>query len=241
MKLTVFSLLLCLVAAAFAANLFLGDLAEDEKMRAERLFEERVAGYAEAAAAGNKTAQLELGRIYLDGPPGSRDAKKAFSLIQRAANQGNPDAFFELGRLFEQGRGTETSYPDAARAYATAIRLSNHRKALLALGMLHFQGQGVVHSEVKAAEYFRAAAEAGEPAAQFLMGRIHESGFGVPSDPIAAYKWYALAARDPSAVKAFNGRFDPDAALEELAATMNRSQVDAAKAAIETWRQKSEQ
>lgn len=235
MKLTIFSLLLCLVAAAFAANLFLGDLAEGDAMRAERLFEERVAAYVDAAKAGNDRAQLELGRVYLEAPAGLADAQKAFSLFKRAAEQGNPDALFELGRLYESGRGTDVSYGDAARAYATAIRINNHRKSLLALGMLHFQGQGVVHSEVKAAEYFRAAAERGEPAAQFLMGRIHESGFGVPRNPIEAYKWYALAGRDPAAVRSFNGRFHPERALDELAATMNRSQIEAAGKAIEQW------
>ncbi|MEQ8666162.1 MAG: tetratricopeptide repeat protein [Rhodospirillales bacterium] len=237
MKLIIFALLLSLVAAAFAANLFLGDLAEDDAMRAERLFEERVAGYENAASAGNARAQLELGLVYLDGPDGLKDPKKSFRLFKQSSQQGNAEAFFQLGRLYELGLGTETSFSEAARAYATAIRLTGHRRALLALGMMHFQGQGVVHSEVKAAEYFRQAAEQGEPAAQFLMGRIYESGFGVPRDPIEAYKWYALSGRDADAVRAFNSRFNPDQALADLAATMNKSQVDAAKNAIERWRQ----
>ena len=235
MKWTVFALLLSLVAAAFAANLFLGDLAEDETMRAERLFLERTEGYEAAAAAGNARAQLELGLIYLDGPAGLGDSKKAFRLFRDAADQGVPEAFYQLGRLYAAGRGTDTNYAEAARAYETAVRLNGHPQALLALGMLHFQGQGVVHSEVKAARYFQRAADLGEPAAQFLMGRIHENGFGVPRDPIEAYKWYALAGRDVPSVKAFNARFDPDNALDELAATMNQSQIEAAKKVLSTW------
>jgi len=235
MKAVIAALLISLVAAAFAANLFLGDLAEDDDMRAERLFAERVEGYEAGVAVGNPKAQLSLGQVYMNAEPGLAEPEKAVALFRAAAKQGEPEAHYLLGRALEQGHGVPLDYSAASRAYQTAMRLTEHPRAMLALGMMHLEGRGVVHSEAKAAALFVKAAALGDPAAQFLMGRVYESGFGVREDKVEAYKWYLLATRDPAGVKSFNRRFDPNAALVSLAKSMNRSQIDTATRLAAQW------
>lgn len=238
MKPVIAALLIALVGAAFAANLFLGDLAEDEAMRVKRLFDERVAGYQAGADAGNATAQLELAKIYMYADEGLADPELAVALLRKAVAQGNADAHYELGLAYERGRGVDNDNAAAAKLYSTAIRMNGHRRATLALGMMYFEGRGVVHSEARAAALFEQAATLGEPAAQFLMGRIHESGFGVREDAVEAYKWYALAARDVAGVRAFNRRFDPVKAQDELSRSMNQSQIDTGRRLAENWKAK---
>lgn len=239
MKSVFSALLIALVAAAFAANVFLGDLAEDDDMRAERLFNERVEGYSAGVAAGNAAAQIALGQIYMDADAAYADPALAVSLFRQAAAQGVPEAHYRLGLALEEGRGVAADYSAAARSYQTTLRLTDHPQAMLALGMMHLEGRGVVHSEARAATFFRQAAALGYSPAQYLLGRVYESGFGVPKDPIEAYKWYLLSSRDVTTVKAFRSRFDPNAALLKLAKTLNRSQIESATKQAAEWKSKN--
>ena len=49
---------------------------------------------------------------------------------------------------------------------------------------------------VRAAEAYRKAAVLGLPFAQNDLGRLYETGRGVPRDPIVAHMWYLIAARN---------------------------------------------
>lgn len=48
--------------------------------------------------------------------------------------------------------------------------------------------------DVEAVAWYRKAAEQGEPAGEFGLGRMHANGEGVKRDPAEALKWYRLAA-----------------------------------------------
>ena len=73
----------------------------------------------------------------------------------------------------------------------------------------------------EALEDYRARAQAGEPYAQWVMGRAAELGLAEPAGPAAAYAWYAQAAAQGLA-EAVNDlaverhrRCDPDPAVGE--------------------------
>ena len=236
MRSIIITLILALGAAALAANVFLGDLAEDDSMRDARVFDEQVAGYRAAAESGNAVAQYNLGLVYLTAKEELRDRERAIDLFRKAAAQGHTGAQYQLGQAYEHGIGVAVDFAAAASWYAKAVRVKEYPPAQLALGMMYFHGRGVGHDEIQAARWIRRAAMNNEPVAQFLMGRIYETGFSVRSDPIEAYKWYALSARLADAVIAYDPRFKPGAAMERLAKTMNRSQIEAATRAVADWR-----
>jgi TPR repeat protein len=47
-------------------------------------------------------------------------------------------------------------------------------------------------------EWYRRAAEQGEPTAQYLLGLMYDKGQGVPQDQVLAQKWLILAAAHAS-------------------------------------------
>jgi hypothetical protein len=55
-------------------------------------------------------------------------------------------------------------------------------------------GDGVEQSYTDAANWFRKAADAGNPAAKFNLGRFYEEGTGVPRDVAKAKGYYQQAA-----------------------------------------------
>ena len=55
-------------------------------------------------------------------------------------------------------------------------------------------GKGVAKDPVRAAYWFRKAADLGDPAAQNEMGYLYVWGLGVDRDPSQAFKWFARSA-----------------------------------------------
>ena len=70
----------------------------------------------------------------------------------------------------------------------------NYPRALEALARLHATGQGTIRDEVKAADFYRRAAERGSSAAQYALGALYADGRGVQKDSRQAIAWYQKAA-----------------------------------------------
>jgi uncharacterized protein len=51
----------------------------------------------------------------------------------------------------------------------------------------------VVRDYATAANWYKQAAEHGNPNAQYALGILYYNGSGVPRDPVAAYMWFDLA------------------------------------------------
>ena len=62
------------------------------------------------------------------------------------------------------------------------------------LAALYYNGSGLPKDFKKAAEWYRKAAEAGEPDGQRGLAVIYYHGDGVPKDHTEAAKWYRKAA-----------------------------------------------
>ena len=62
-------------------------------------------------------------------------------------------------------------------------------------------GRGVAHNDKQALHWYKLAAAAAEPNAQYRLALMNLNGFGVKPNPVEARKWFALAAAqgDPHA------------------------------------------
>lgn len=72
------------------------------------------------------------------------------------------------------------------------------------LGVLYQKNGDVRRDPVRAAGWFRRAAEAGHAAAQGNLGVMHATGAGVPADQAQAAQWYRRAAEQGHAVSQTN-------------------------------------
>ncbi len=100
----------------------------------------------------------------------------------------------ELDRIYESGlKYLEENNTTFAAEQFRAAASKNHVLSQLELGKLIITDPKL-GSPKEAAGYFRSAAEAGDPEAQSLLGRMYLDGEGVEQSDKKAFKWISLAA-----------------------------------------------
>ncbi len=112
-------------------------------------------------------------------PPRSR--QPAVNQLWLPAHRGEPNAQYNLGRLYGAGAGVSKNMTQAAKWYRRAAE-QGHAKAQAMLGVLYSSGQGVPQSHVEAIKWWRRAANQGDADARFNLGMAHWKGEGVTQD-----------------------------------------------------------
>ena len=105
------------------------------------------------------------------------------------ATAGKVRAMYEVGRLYERGRGTDMNLAKATKWYQKASRSGQH-SAQARLGIMYFEGRGVKQNYNKALKLLNSAARNKVPSAQFQLANMYELGTGVPQDLKKAIYWY---------------------------------------------------
>ena len=116
----------------------------------------------------------------------------------KAAEQGDADAQFNLGVMYDKGQEVAQDYSQAADWYRKAAEQGN-ANAQYNLGVMYLNGQGVPKDDSQAANWFRKAAEQGSANSQYNLGYMYRNGQGVPQDDSQAANWYRKAAEQGSA------------------------------------------
>lgn len=118
----------------------------------------------------------------------------AISLLQLAAERGDPEAQCNLGDAYHNGSdGVEQNYTQAIFWYRKAAE-QDFAKAQTALGMCYLEGMGVKQDDGQAVYWFQKAAEQGDDEAQYNLGTCLYSGSGVGQDYKQAVEWFQKAA-----------------------------------------------
>jgi tetratricopeptide (TPR) repeat protein len=120
----------------------------------------------------------------------SGDHAGAVRIWQTEAAKGDADALFNLGQAYRMGQGVAKDLATAEQMYGRAAALG-HLQASDNYGLLLFQ-RG---ERAKALPYIRAAADRGDPRAQYFLGVSHFNGELVPKDWVRAYALVSLAQR----------------------------------------------
>ncbi len=218
-----------LLLAAWAGHVFLGDKKQDPAALALLAYQHQVEAARAKAATGDYAEFTVLGNLLRKAPEPLRNPAEALSWLRKAADKGYPPAQVAVGEMYEAGDGVKRDYHRAAEWYGLATRLSKDATAHFRLAELYFRGQGVPQDFSRALSHCGVAAAQGNPVAQYLLGTMTESGWGIERDPIAAYVYYSLAAERADRVKAYRAEFDPFAARQRLVAGMNKSQIEVAE------------
>ena len=118
------------------------------------------------------------------------DPALAKTLLERAAENGHPGAQELMGRACIEGEKK-----DSACALEWLERAaSKGRPSAMSLLAWLYASDPERRDLVKSVNYYRAAAEAGDQAAQNNLGEFYETGRRVPQDATQAFNWYARAA-----------------------------------------------
>ncbi|MCL9998132.1 MAG: SPOR domain-containing protein [Erythrobacter sp.] len=116
------------------------------------------------------------------------DFARAVVEWQGPAAAGDPDALFNLAQAYRLGRGVEIDNARARQLYEQAAALG-HVKAADNFGLMLFQ-EG---EQQKAMPLIQAAADRGDPRAQYVLGLSHFNADYAPRDWTRAYALMTLA------------------------------------------------
>lgn len=140
------------------------------------------------SAVGSKSEYTDGLAAYKGG-----DYKTAFEMWTKAAGQGNADAEFALGAMYDNGQGVAQDYQQALSWYRKAADQGN-TEAQFNLGSMYAKGRGVPRDYTQSLFWFRKAADQRQPKAQFALGTLYENAEGVAQDYDQAVMWYKKAA-----------------------------------------------
>jgi len=126
----------------------------------------------------------------LDSPDA---ATATIPALKESADNGDPQACFDLACCLEDGRGVEQQ-PDAAFELFQKAADSGLAAAQYRIGFAHAYGVQVPADYDEAIKWYTLAAEQGHCDAQYALGMAHQYELVAHNDPEAAARWYTLAA-----------------------------------------------
>jgi TPR repeat protein len=170
-----------------------------------------------AAELGSAEAMVYLGQWYLSDALGVPDRDRAKAWFQRAAEAGDGDGDYSLGRLAEE----DGDYVEAAFRYQRAFA-RKHGDGTASLARLMLEGNGVPQDIAGALKLLERAARNYESAeANYLLGVLYDEGKLVEQDREQAGGEFYVAAQAGHVLalmrygeSAEAGYGDPDAPLD---------------------------
>ena len=154
------------------------------------------------------------------------DFAASLSEWQQLAEQGQPVAQYNLGIIYEYGRGVGQSDAEAVKWYRKAsvqgVSVAQYR-----LGIMYDNGWGVPPSDTAAVKWYREAAEQGNPFAQHDLAFMYAAGTGVAQDFVRAYMWLNVAVASGNSLMVKH--------LNSIADKLNSTQVEEAQKMARRW------
>jgi TPR repeat protein len=147
----------------------------------------------------------DLGRV----DEAAKDYSAARKQYDRAADLGSSIAMFNIGILYEKGRGVAQDFAEAKRWYEKAAAAGNPG-AMTAIGYLYDAGLGVRQDYSEAKRLYEKAAASGDPSAMYNIGLLYSLGQGVRVDYTEAKSWYekAAAVGHPNAINTIGALYE---------------------------------
>ena len=108
------------------------------------------------------------------------------------AKDGEVEAQYVVGEMYQRGRGTRANDEDALYWYLLAARRGNLKAAYKA-AYIYLHSSTVPQSPRKAVPWLKISAKSGNPAAQYVLGVIYGSGLAGHWDSIQALTLLAKA------------------------------------------------
>lgn len=119
-------------------------------------------------------------------------SQQEIEVLASKAMAGDVEAQFNLGRMYDNGRGVRQDAAQAVAWYEKAAA-QGHADAQAYLGVIYLSGRGVRQDYAKAYEWLVQAATRRNADAQVSLGHMYLQGLGVRQDFVKAKEWYGRA------------------------------------------------
>ena len=121
-----------------------------------------------------------------------RNYKKAVFWYKKSAVNGNREASYHLGVLYEKGLGVDTDYGKSFRWFLSSAK-KGYAPSQFNVANMYAKGAGIRASEYGATKWYHRAAQQGEVSSQYNLANRLAIGKGVVQNIAEAYKWYMIA------------------------------------------------
>ena len=152
-----------------------------------------VSWYRRAVEHDHELALSNLAVCYENGEGVERNLREAFRLRARAAELGHEASAVWLGFAYLDGAGVDA---DKVHGLQLLEEFSASGEVAYELGLRFLEGCSAIEADAREGiDWFRRAAEVGEPRAILHLGVLYWNGEGVAQDRAVAVKYYLRAAR----------------------------------------------
>ena len=125
---------------------------------------------------------------------GFKSIKDAIDWYRKSADQGFSGAQFNLGVIYDTGKGVPKDKAEAARFYLLAAE-QGVKEAMCNLGCILLKGaSGIEKNEVEAVRWFKNASDLNCPYGQNSLASCYLKGRGIKKDKDEAFRLYKLSA-----------------------------------------------
>ncbi len=166
---------------------------EQDRNKAQSLYQKAIPGLIELADEGKVEAQSRLGACYSNGFGVKKNPNKAIEYFRKSANKGSALGQVNLASNYSLGFGLLKD-PQTAFKWLTKSAEQGLSSAQYNLGLCYYKGEGVEKDTKQAVKWFARSAEQGYLPAQLVLGFSYYSGKGVLKNPLKAFKWFSEAA-----------------------------------------------
>lgn len=129
--------------------------------------------YLNAWKAGSEKAYKEAKRLLDDGLA-HPEVSALKEWYRKCIAQGHREMWYDLGKLYEEGKEGERNLEEAFQCYGIAARTAHVAEAQYALGCMYEQGEGTQPDLQKAVRWYEEAAKQGHVKAQAACRRLKE-------------------------------------------------------------------
>lgn len=139
--------------------------------------------------------QTNIGTLYCNALNNTEhfNFTEAMKWFRKAADQGDAEAQYSIGKLYDYGLGVQQNFTKAMQWYLLAAN-QNHAGAQYSIGMLYDNTEGSIQNFTEAMRWYRLAAAQNHAGAQYSIGMLYEMGLGVLADRLEAMQWFQKAA-----------------------------------------------
>lgn len=148
------------------------------------------------------------------------DYATALNELLPLAKEGDSEAQYLVGTIFQDGNGVPQDFSEAAEWYLLAAE-QNYASAQFNLGAMYYLGNGVPQDYEAAFKWFRLSAKSGIASAQSALGLLYRFGDAVPQDNIRSHMWYNIASA--------NGDTDAGSFRDKIADNMTSADISKAQ------------
>ncbi|MBB3903561.1 hypothetical protein GGR33_003070 [Methylobacterium brachythecii] len=130
------------------------------------------------------SAFTSLGAYFLDGIKGTyvrSNPERAYEMFNYAASFGEPNAQYNLARLYLDGNGVEQDPRKAARWFNLAAE-KGHKPAQALLGDLLFNGVGVPRQTVRGLTWLALARDGAQPRSDEWIVELYDKAWSAASE-----------------------------------------------------------